>query len=251
MWHNGFTQFETSFMLLRAITLRGGMDTMLAESTVLAGERVCVNQEPAILLVDDDEGMRQSLEFILAGVDASVVSYSSPAGLLAEYEIDRPGCLVLDLQLPQMNGMELWSKLRGLGGYHPCIFITGHGSISEAVEAMQEGEIDFLEKPFQQERLVDRVRAALADDKIARELRSRHDALERKLSHLTPRERQVLDLVLDGMLSKQIAKELGITAKTVEVHRSNVTRKMEVNSVAQLFKILSEHRSYRRSIGLA
>jgi PleD family two-component response regulator len=97
MWHNGFTQFETSFMLLRAITLRGGMDTMLAESTVLAGKRVCVNQEPAILLVDDDEGMRQSLEFILAGVDASVVSYSSPAGLLAEYEIDRLGCLVLDL----------------------------------------------------------------------------------------------------------------------------------------------------------
>ena len=198
-------------------------------------------QEPAILLVDDDEGMRQSLEFILACVEASVVSYASPAGLLAEYEVDRPGCLVLDLQLPPMSGMELWSKLRDLGGNHPCIIITGHGSITEAVEAIQEGAVDFLEKPFQQEKLVDRVRVALADDKKARELRIRHNALERKLSHLTPRERQVLDLVLDGKLSKQIAKELGITAKTVEVHRSNVTRKMEVTSVAQLFKIMNDH----------
>jgi len=199
-----------------------------------------VNQEPAIFLVDDDEGMRQSLEFILANVGASVVSHSSPAGLLAEYDVNRPGCLVLDLQLPQMSGMELWSRLRSRGGHHPCIIITGHGSIPEAVEAIQEGAVDFLEKPFQQDKLVDCVRSALAEDKRAREIRVRHEALERLLSTLTPRERQVLDLVLDGLLSKQIARELGITAKTVEVHRSNVTRKMGVSSVAQLFKVMND-----------
>ncbi len=199
-----------------------------------------MNQEPAIFLVDDDEGMRQSLEFILANVGASVVSHSSPAGLLAEYDVNRPGCLVLDLQLPQMSGMELWSRLRSRGGHHPCIIITGHGSIPEAVEAIQEGAVDFLEKPFQQDKLVDCVRSALAEDKRAREIRVRHEALERLLSTLTPRERQVLDLVLDGLLSKQIARELGITAKTVEVHRSNVTRKMGVSSVAQLFKVMND-----------
>ena len=125
-------------MLYEQLHREGGMDNMLG------AERVCVNKEPAILLVDDDEGMRQSLEFILACVEASVVSYASPAGLLAEYEVDRPGCLVLDLQLPQMSGTELWSKVRDLGGYHPSSIITGHASITEAVEAMQEGAVDFL-----------------------------------------------------------------------------------------------------------
>ncbi|MDP6554145.1 MAG: response regulator [Pirellulaceae bacterium] len=202
-----------------------------------------MNQEAAVFLVDDDDGVRQSLEFILANVGEPVVSFSSPADLLANYDVDRPGCLVLDLKLPQMDGLELWSELRKRGGYHPCIIITGHGTVSDAVEAFRSGAVDFLEKPFHHEVLVERVRAALEYDKEQRASRLRHDALQSKLSQLTPRERQVLDLVLDGKLSKQIARELNITTKTVEVHRSNVTRKMEVGSVAQLFKQMNDHLS--------
>jgi len=179
----------------------------------------------------------------LATIGVPVLGFSTPAQMLAEYEVDQPGCLILDLQLPQMNGLTLWHELRKRGGYHPCIIITGHGTIANAVEAIKSGAVDFLEKPFEHERLIARVRTALDQDAQERILRNRHEALQQKLSQLTPRERQVLDLVLEGKLSKQIARDLKITTKTVEVHRSNVTKKMEVGSVAQLFKRMNDHLS--------
>jgi len=202
---------------------------------------VQVDQEPAVILVDDNAGMRKSLGYVLANVDAMVVSFSTPGELLAVYDADRPGCLVLDLRLPAMSGLELWRKLRDRGGSHPCIIMSGHGTIPEAVEAIQSGAINFLEKPLDQEQFITCVRGALNQDAEQREVHARRKQLQQSLSLLTPRERQVLDLVLDGKLSKQIARELDITTKTVEVHRSNVIKKMGVGSVAQLFKQMSQH----------
>ncbi len=201
-----------------------------------------MNTDPTVLLVDDDQKMRESIEWMLRKEGISVEAYSTPKAFLDCYNPDRPGCLVLDSKLPGMTGVELWYALERLGGRHPFIVISEHGDVSNAVEAMRTGAIDFIQKPFSRQAFVTRVRQAIDRDAENRKQREKQRALRERLQSLTPREREILDLVVDGELTKNIAQKLGIRPKTVEVHRSHITSKMGVDSTAQLVRIVVEEK---------
>jgi FixJ family two-component response regulator len=188
-------------------------------------------------VVDDDEAVRSSLKLLLKSAGLSTRAYSSAAEFLAAYEDDRPGCLVLDIRMPGMNGLELQDELNRRGAMIPVIFITGHGDVPMAVEAMQRGAMDFLQKPFRDEDLIDRVRKALALDRRNRvQLKSRQ-AIRSRLAILSPREMQVLRLLTLGKSNKQMAGDLGVSQRTVEIHRAHLMHKMEATSVAQLVRM--------------
>lgn len=206
-----------------------------------------MRDKPVVYLLDDDEGMRTSLTHVLTEVGLDVLPFASPAEFFAAYEPEQPGCLVFDVQLPELSGMELLKELQRRGCPHPFLIISGHGTVTLAVEAMRCGAIDFLEKPFHPEQFIARVREALERDALTRQTHYENLDFERRVGSLTPRERQVMQLVVDGRLTKQIAKELGISTKTVEVHRSNVTKKMGVASVAQLVKLVTTVTAYSAS----
>lgn len=193
-----------------------------------------MSDSPVVWIVDDDTEMRESLVWLLESAGHSVKSFSTPNDLIEAYDPKNAGCLVLDLQLPGLNGIELYEKLREDGCHHPFIVISGHGDVASAMRSMHEGAMDFFEKPFDRKLLLQRVEEAIADSIKRVDVQARID-------QLTRRERQVMELVAEGMLTKQIAKRLGISDKTVEVHRSHVTRKMKVRSVVQLVKLLTEH----------
>ena len=201
-----------------------------------------MNTDPTVLLVEDDQEMRESIEWMLQKEGISVEAYSTPQALLDCYDPNRPGCLVLDLKLPGMSGVELWNELERIGGRHPFIVISGHGDVSNAVEAMRTGAIDFIQKPFSRQAFLTRVRQAIDCDAENRKQREKQCALRKRLQSLTPREREVLDLVVDGELTKNIARKLGIRPKTVEVHRSHITSKLGVDSTAQLVRIVVEQK---------
>jgi two-component system, LuxR family, response regulator FixJ len=194
-----------------------------------------------VYLIDDDDGVRKFLSIVLTKVGMDVETFSSPSEFLAAYDARRPSCLVVDQQLPEMSGLALWKEMRKRDCAHPFILVTGHGTVSMAVEAMREGAVDVLEKPLDHTQLIASVQEALDRDLLA--IRSRRDAVDvaQRLSALTSREREVMGMVVDGRLTKQIAKTLGISTKTVEVHRSNVTKKMGVASVAQLVRMVTTH----------
>jgi RNA polymerase sigma factor (sigma-70 family) len=185
-------------------------------------------------VVDDDEAVRRSLEALVRSVGLSVESYASGQEFLAAYNPDRPGCLVLDIRMPGMSGTELQETLRQRGYTLPIIVITGHGDVPIAVHAMKHGAVDFIEKPFSKQLLLDRIHEAIARDGRMREESSRNAKIQSRLATLTPRERQVLELVAEGKPNKRIAAELGVSKKTVEVHRSHVMRKMQAGSLAEV-----------------
>ena len=189
-----------------------------------------------VSLVDDDDEMRASLTWMLENHGVRVRSYKTPDELLDTYDPNEPGCLVLDLRLPGMSGLELCDVLWDRGCRKPFIMISGHGDIATAVKSMHKGAVDFLEKPFEGSDFLACVDRALARETADRELREQNAETDALLATLTPREREVLDLVITGMLTKQIAERLGVAAKTIDVHRSNITRKMRVESVAQLVR---------------
>ncbi len=201
-----------------------------------------MNTDPTVLLVDDDQKMRESIEWMLQKEGISVEAYSTPKAFLDCYDPDRPGCLVLDSKLPGMTGVELRNALERLGGRHPFIVISEYGDVSNAVEAMRTGAIDVIQKPFSRQAFLTRVRQAIDRDAENREQREKQRALRERLQSLTPREREILDLVVDGELTKIIAQKLGIRPKTVEVHRSHITSKMGVDSTAQLVRIVIEQK---------
>lgn len=197
--------------------------------------------EPVVYLIDDDQMMRQSLVFVLTQAGYRVQAFASPAELLAAYDANRPGCLVLDLQMPEMTGLQLLRELKSRGDVHPFIVITGHGTIRTAVDSMHLGAVDFIEKPFHHDLFLERIAQAIARDRETRDSRRSSAALEEQLTTLTTREREIMQMVVEGQLTKNIAKKLGISTKTVEVHRSNITRKMGVDSVVQLVRLMSAH----------
>lgn len=194
---------------------------------------------PASLVhvVDDDEAVRGSLKLLLKSAGLATRAYASAAEFLAEHDDGRPGCLVLDIRMPGMDGLELQDELNRRGAMIPVIFITGHGDVPMAVEAMRRGAMDFLQKPFRDEDLIDRVRKALALDRCNRAQVEARDAIRRKLAGLTPREMQVLRLLALGKSNKQMAGELGVSQRTVEIHRAHLMHKTEANSVAQLVRM--------------
>ena len=193
--------------------------------------------EPIVFVVDDDRAMRESLCWLLDSVGLRVRSFANAADFLAEHDPAQPGCLVLDVRMPGMSGLDLQAELARRGVELPTIVITGHAEVSMAVRAVKAGAIDFIEKPFSDQLLLDRVRQALEIDLEAREVRRRREDARRRLATLTAREREVLDLVAAGKANKEIASALGVSPKTVEVHRAHVMSKMCVDSLAELIRI--------------
>ena len=193
--------------------------------------------EPTVFVVDDDRAMRESLTWLLDSVGLRVRSYATAADFLAEHDPAQPGCLVLDVRMPGMSGLDLQAELARRGVELPTIVITGHAEVSMAVRAVKAGAIDFIEKPFSDQLLLDHVRQALEIDLQAREARRRREDARRRLATLTTREREVLNLVVAGKANKEIASALGVSTKTVEVHRAHVMSKMCVDSLAELIRI--------------
>jgi two-component system, LuxR family, response regulator FixJ len=193
--------------------------------------------EPIVFVVDDDRAMRESLRWLLESVGLTVRTYANAADFLREYEPTQPGCLVLDVRMPGMSGLDLQAELGRRGAGLPTIVVTGHAEVPMAVRAVKAGAVDFIEKPFSDQLLLDRVRQALEIDRLEREVRRRREEARRRLESLTAREREVLMLVAAGKQNKEIAAELGLSPKTVEVHRSHVMSKMSVDSLAELIRV--------------
>jgi two-component system response regulator FixJ len=194
--------------------------------------------EPKVYIVDDDEAVRESLALLLDSMDQNCQSFSSAVDFLDAYNGDMTGCLVLDIRMPGMNGLELQKQLNAEGSILPIIFVTGHGDVPMAVEAMQHGAVDFIQKPYREQDLLDKINMAIALDEGNREaLEHRHKIIE-KLSTLTPREKEVMEMMVNGNANKVIAIDLGISQRTVEIHRARVMEKMATNSLAHLVKMV-------------
>ena len=195
---------------------------------------VSVAPDQTIYVVDDDEAVRDSLVWLLESKHYRVESFASADAFLAAYDADMAGCLVLDVRMPGMSGLELYERLHHRHATLPVIFITGHGDVPMAVDALKQGAVDFIEKPFSDRQMLSLIENCLSDERESRD-RVRQDAdVARHLDLLTARELEVLDLIIAGRLNKQIADELGISIKTVEVHRARVMEKMQARSVAEL-----------------
>jgi two-component system response regulator FixJ len=192
---------------------------------------------PMVFVVDDDEGVRDSLRFLLKSVGLATKTLGSAAEFLATYDVDQPGCLVLDVRMPDMSGLELQQQLNLRGAMIPVIFITGHGDIPMAVEAMQHGAFDFLQKPFRDQDLIDRLQKALAKDMEDRAQLKQRDDIRTRFETLTPREHEVLVLMVRGLPNKIMAAELGVSQRTVEIHRARVMEKTAAGSLAQLVRM--------------
>ena len=190
-------------------------------------------------IVDDDPAVRDALQWLLQSRGVSSQTWKSANEFLAFASRDLCGCLLLDVRMPGMSGIELFDRLRALHCRLPVIFLTGHGDVPMAVQALKDGAFDFVEKPYDDNALVDKVLAAIAQD-TRRSLRENAIlVLEQKLAQLTHREREVMQQILAGKLNKVIADELGIAMRTVEVHRSRIFEKMKVRSAVELSQILS------------
>ncbi|MCA9729928.1 MAG: response regulator [Candidatus Eisenbacteria bacterium] len=190
--------------------------------------------DPMVFLVDDDPGIRKAMHAVMDSVGLPLESFESAEDFLERRDAARPGCLLLDLRMPGMNGLDLLHMLRTEGDTIPVIFISGHGDVPSAVQAMRSGADDFLEKPFSDTLLVDRVREAFREDERRRKRRTREVEVRRRLGSLTRREAQVMELVIAGHSSKDIAAELGISLKTVEHHRIHLLDKMRVDTAVDL-----------------
>lgn len=195
-------------------------------------------QAPTVFVVDDDEGVRNSLRFLLKSVGLATQALASASEFLETYKPNHPGCLVLDVRMPGMSGLELQQQLNVRGAVIPVIFITGHGDIPMAVEAMQQGACDFLQKPFRDQDLIDRIQRALERDARNRAALDQHAGIRARLDSLTPREREVLTLMIRGQPNKIMAAELGVSQRTVEIHRARVMEKSGAASLAQLVRMV-------------
>ncbi len=194
----------------------------------------------AVHLVDDDAAIRDSLAWLLGSRGLTTRSWASAEAFLAGHDAGRPGCLVLDIRMEGMSGIELFDALQAAGSILPVIFLTGHGDVPLAVAALKKGAFDFVEKPFNDNQLVDLVIEALRRDQTRRGERAAEASLEARLAQLTAREREVMEGVLRGLPNKAIADELGLVMRTVEVHRARLFEKMGVRSAVELVQRLSK-----------
>ncbi len=201
--------------------------------------------EPAVYLVDDDAGVRDAVTFLLEAEGIRVVSAASPDELLGKVTPENRGCLLLDVRLPGMNGLELQQVLRERRVRMPVIFISGHGDIPMAVRAVNEGALDFLEKPFKDAQLLEKIRNAMTLDAVEQEEIARRGEVEERLQTLTPREREVLEGILEGKLSKVIAWEMEVSVRTVEVHRAHVIEKLGARNTSELVRLVLSTSTYR------
>jgi len=197
-----------------------------------------MKQESIVFIVDDDEAVRNSLRLLVKSVGLTATALVSAEEFLASYDPLQPGCLVLDVRMPGMSGLELQQQLNLRGAVIPVIFITGHGDIPMAVEAMQQGACDFLQKPFRDQDLINRIQRALEKDRANRVELGECNRIRERHEMLTPRERQVLALVTSGKANKAMAADLGLSQRTVEVHRARIMEKMGASSLAHLVRMV-------------
>ena len=200
-----------------------------------------MSEEPTVFLVDDDPVVLRSLSALVRVVFPEVQTFSSATEFLAAYRADRPGCLVLDVAMPEMSGLELQRKFIEDKISLPVVFVTGHGNVQMAVGAIQSGAVDFLEKPFHEQELWDSIRRALELDAKNRRRKARRSQIEKRITLLTSGERQVLDLILQGKPNKEIATQLGLSVRTIEDRRGKLMKKMQANSVAELVQLATTH----------
>ena len=194
--------------------------------------------EPTVFVVDDNVGVRKSLSALLESAGLAVEAYASSEEFLAAYEPDRPGVLVLDVRLRHTSGLDLQDDLRRRRAQLPVIILTGHGNVPTSVRALKAGAVDFLQKPVPPKLLLERVRAALENDRQARAVSTEHAVVLQRLARLTPREREVMELLIAGNTSKEIAAAMAVSVRTVEGHRRMVLSKMDVTSAAQLVRVV-------------
>ena len=190
-----------------------------------------------VFVVDDDPAVLKSLSRLLRSARLDVATFSSPREFLERHDPSAPGCLVLDVAMPGLNGLELQEALTAKGSELPIIFLTGHGDIPMSVQAMKRGAVDFLTKPVNDEDLLKTVHVAIEKDRLQRQQRAEVAEIQQRLATLTPREREVLGHVIAGQLNKQTAADLGTVEKTIKVHRARVMEKMKVQSVAELVRL--------------
>ncbi len=198
---------------------------------------------PTVFIVDDDEAFRDSVKELLGSVGLACETYRSALEFIDAYDAARPGCLVLDVRMAHMSGIALQAKLKDMGAQIPVVFISGHGDIAMAVNTIKNGAVDFVQKPYREQELLDAVNEALRQDAARRAPVAEAGALAARIATLTAREREVMDLALKGYSSKLIAKELDISHRTVEQHRSRLLEKLDVSSITDLLRLTHERRS--------
>jgi FixJ family two-component response regulator len=196
-----------------------------------------MENEQIVYIVDDDEGIREGLSLLLETTNQVSKVYDNAKAFLDDYNSDIRGCLILDIRMPRMTGLDLQKKLKALGSTLPIIFITGHGDIPMAVEAMRQGALDFIRKPFREQDLFDRINQALLIDAGRSEDERSRSAIMQKLTLLSEREHEIFERVAKGDMNKVIAHDLGISERTVEVHRSQVMKKLDVRTLAELVRL--------------
>jgi FixJ family two-component response regulator len=203
------------------------------------------NIAPVVFVVDDDPAVLKGLSRLLRSAGLTVAAFVSPRAFLGQHEPTLPGCLVLDMAMPGLNGLELQQALAAKGSVRQIVFLTGQGNIQTSVQAMKQGAVDFLTKPVNDDDLLKAVRAAIEKDRLQRQTLGEAAVIQQRLAKLTPRERQVMEHVVSGQLNKQIAADLGIVEKTIKIHRARVMEKMNVQSLAELVR-LAERVGVRR-----
>lgn len=194
---------------------------------------------PIVYIVDDDEAIRDSLSMLMASVGLASLAYGSAVEFLDAYDPASYACVVADIRMPGMSGLELQQELAARGATIPLLFITGHGDVPMAVRAIQDGAVDFLQKPFRDQDLIDRIHKVLQREASDRRERLRLKSARMRLQALTPREREVMANVVAGLANKVIAMDLGVSQRTVELHRARVMQKMAVRSLAELVRLVA------------
>ena len=196
-----------------------------------------MSSEPTVFVVDDDSEVRDTLQWLVESVGLNIETFASAQEFLNAYDPKRPGCLVTDVRMPGMSGIELQAKLMAEEVTLPIIIVSGYADVPTAVRSMKGGAIDFVEKPFNEQMMLERIQLSILEDARLRQKRAQGERAQARLQSLTPREHQVMDLVILGRSNQEIARALDISTKTVEVHRSHVMAKMEAHSLAELVVI--------------
>lgn len=206
------------------------------------------NDQPLVYVIDDDEAVRDSLAMLLESIDLAHEVHASALEFLDAYDSDRHACVVTDIRMPGMSGLDLQQRLLEDHVDVPIIFITGHGDVPMAVTAMKRGAADFIQKPFRDQDLIDRIHKALKQDKERRGARLEERTIRERLKTLTPRETEVMERVIRGQANKVIAMDLGVSQRTVELHRARVMHKLRMRSVAELVRTVARLSEPRKAV---